>query len=443
MCKSNGKDKVILDEIKFLKDYRFPIKLDDKSYQTVMSSWLLDFNTNVNNLSFLTTKEKNNIIVFANSLLKSFDLYFDDIAESYNYFCDAINIISENLPCINLGFNNTSNNIRDNYYRILAKSNKEFSYKEMLHIPFDKRYLISDYRFSTAGTPCTYMSNDCSIAWAETNMPNDFQIAEYTVCDNNKLMLRLDINPISVYGEIKGNPNKMELSLKFLYLFPLVAFCSVVCDDSSKRFKEEYVIPQMLMYWLKKEKKYFGIRYRSDKKYDLIRNNCGYNIAILATDEDDDHYCKKLKRVFGVNEKMQSVNFKEKFEEKHIKTLNEIKKFYKDVFYEYQHNLFPKSYPEILRVCKGIIINCDLLLSSNGEKETNAALENLNNVVSSAKKVDNEYSEENKKMPGYNDREKETKRIIDKYNTEILPKITDFSNVNYKLLCCNIKFSED
>lgn len=49
--------------------------------------------------------------------------------------------------------------------------NANFSKKDMLHIPFNKRELIKTQRFSISGVPCLYLGTTSYVCWLEMNKP--------------------------------------------------------------------------------------------------------------------------------------------------------------------------------------------------------------------------------------------------------------------------------
>ena len=61
------------------------------------------------------------------------------------------------------------------FFRALANETR-FLYKkeEMFHIPFNKRYLVGNQRFSISGLPCLYLGGSPYVCWEELGRP-DFQ----------------------------------------------------------------------------------------------------------------------------------------------------------------------------------------------------------------------------------------------------------------------------
>jgi hypothetical protein len=77
------------------------------------------------------------------------------------------------------------------------RSEKYTIYKrsEMLHIPFDKRHLISSERFSISGLPCLYLGTTSYCCWLEIGTPSyDKFNVSYLKINGAKEILNLTIN---------------------------------------------------------------------------------------------------------------------------------------------------------------------------------------------------------------------------------------------------------
>ncbi|MBG7610701.1 hypothetical protein IU405_00375, partial [Polaribacter sp. BAL334] len=62
----------------------------------------------------------------------------------------------------------------DYVYRIRTNDstyNSGFTAKDLFHIPYEKRHLIGNNRFSLSGFPCLYFGNKVYCCWEELNRP--------------------------------------------------------------------------------------------------------------------------------------------------------------------------------------------------------------------------------------------------------------------------------
>ena len=178
-----------------------------------------------------------------------------------------------------------------------------FSKEEMFHIPFDKRHLITNGRYSINGIPSLYLCESTYICWEELGNPN-FDTCNVSMFMNEQMVSVINVAPIMKAFE-------KDKILKY----PLAYVCSLGTNHPEAPFKEEYVIPQMLMQCLlihnrtNTRTSYVGIRYLSNKAYvqrplfplnekkELKRY---FNYAFPAFGPyDNDGLSKKLKSIFS------------------------------------------------------------------------------------------------------------------------------------------------
>lgn len=112
-----------------------------------------------------------------------------------------------------------------------------FTKDEMFHIPYDKRHLVGNQRYSLSGLPCLYLGGSAYICWEELG--------------------RKDFNTTNFCGYSLKNDIKM-----FDFLLPmvisdssqierivLVLACSLAADRESL-FKPEYILSQCILHSL-------------------------------------------------------------------------------------------------------------------------------------------------------------------------------------------------
>lgn len=137
-----------------------------------------------------------------------------------------------------------------------------FLYKkeEMFHIPFDKRHLVGNQRYSISGLPCLYLGGSPYVCWEELGRP-DYQKCNFSGFKTNEVVYVYDF----------CLPNKLE-SLSDVRRAAFILACSIPAD-SKHVFKDEYILPQCVFQAII-EKHYnngesfnedfiFGIRYYS------------------------------------------------------------------------------------------------------------------------------------------------------------------------------------
>lgn len=156
--------------------------------------------------------------------------------------------------------------------------------KDMLHIPFNKRGLITTQRFSIAGVPCLYLSTTSLGCWLELNMPQFdlLQVSSYKIPNDLKI-LNMCISQHTINGSINGcyvDDKEYKSTCSLLELFPLVCATSFQILERNRNFKSEYIISQLLMQ-AANELDIDGIAYLSKKIEDIYAYPQLVNLAIL------------------------------------------------------------------------------------------------------------------------------------------------------------------
>ena len=200
------------------------------------------------------------------------------------------------------------------FYRVRFAPNSaiEKDANEMFHIPSQKRQLASNERFSLCGFPSLYLSTMQQLAWQECGCPPEYYCSEYQYLpsgtqDDWKIIALCPPREIrSRFSHMCHNPGEFDLWLSIiersLKTYPLVLACSFTNASGKAPFKQEYIIPQMLMQWVHRNKdKYNGISYFSciDMRSEQGVWNA-YNLVLPALPPyDDDGLSLALKEHFN------------------------------------------------------------------------------------------------------------------------------------------------
>ena len=113
-----------------------------------------------------------------------------------------------------------------------------FSREEMMHIPNNKRYLVSNQRFSLSGYPCLYIGASIYGCWEELDRP-DIEKFNITCIRNEKLIHFVDLTLPHFTAQ--------NLSPEYVYTSILPWLCSFRAKHKGCAFIVEYTIPQILM----------------------------------------------------------------------------------------------------------------------------------------------------------------------------------------------------
>lgn len=175
------------------------------------------------------------------------------------------------------------NNHELSFFKARVGVNK-INRKDMLHIPFDKRGLISTQRFSIPGVPCIYLSTSSLGCWLELNKPsiNEFQVTSFKLPNNLKI-LNMCVQQHLINGATKGgyvNENQYKVITSFIEIFPLVCATSFQVLEENRKFKSEYIISQLVMQ-VSNDLEIDGVAYLSKKMEDFYAYPQLVNLAII------------------------------------------------------------------------------------------------------------------------------------------------------------------
>ena len=205
------------------------------------------------------------------------------------------------------------------FFRVRAVDEKtaaiENNPDELFHIPLTKKAYTNNERFSLAGFPSLYLSSMLQLAWQECGYPQKYYYSEFQY-ENMIVSLHRDISKelkfLSLYSPSEifqwGISTKyshftewLGLVANYLKQYPLVLACSFVNHSGKVTYKQEYIIPQMLMQWVQRNKSVVqGISYFTCVDISMFPSKwCAYNIVIPAQQPfDDKMYSSKLREDF-------------------------------------------------------------------------------------------------------------------------------------------------
>lgn len=149
---------------------------------------------------------------------------------------------------------------------------------DMFHIPFNKRYLIQNQRFSLTGQPMLYIGSSVIDVAEEIEAKNidEMKVSFIQISSDTLKIFDLRNNFGEIYDNIVVNEflGKNNYNYDKAHFFKMIL--SSICSFQKRQelqgfsFCEEYVIPQILAQVLKTYE-YNGIAYYSTKKYDKLK----------------------------------------------------------------------------------------------------------------------------------------------------------------------------
>ena len=181
------------------------------------------------------------------------------------------------------------------FYRVRVSEKEKLNEpKELFHIPYKKRHLITNERYSLAGHPCLYLASYLHMAWQECGYPHKYYYSEfqYQFDEENEWQFITFLSPRYVantwFVAINSPEDRyLKIAKSYLLTYPLIFACSIVNLNGNSAFKPEFVIPQMLTQWVYRHYEIAkGIKYFSCYNSDDIRHFDGYNVVLPAKNID-------------------------------------------------------------------------------------------------------------------------------------------------------------
>ncbi|EJQ31609.1 hypothetical protein IEC_05551 [Bacillus toyonensis] len=237
--------------------------------------------------------------------------------------------------------NNVSIPNHFNHIKTLQKFDNEFLYKmrvgtdhvftseEMFHIPLELRGIVSTNRYSIPGLPCIYLGSSPLTCWEELNKPdlNTVQTSVFKSDDISYIDLSTppvvfidkiikkfyDYGTIMKKGLFAKELNEPNEVISYLIIWPLMAACSVRVKNTTDTFKPEYIIPQLLLQFIRYDGFFDGVSYFSTKvdNYSAETAVLYKNFAFPVQDGATKGLCPKLQSKFDVSDAVPCKMYKD------------------------------------------------------------------------------------------------------------------------------------
>lgn len=223
------------------------------------------------------------------------------IRESYAKSEELFNNLSDYLCTCKINENGEFYRIRKGDFRIKEGEESKKKKAELFHIKNSERNLVNSYRYSISGFPCLYLSQGFELAWFECGMPSQFSYCKMRLDEKQLRLIDFSENPYSLKFNIINCSNKIgdkeniykEL-LNYIITYPIAIACSLKVEKRDDSFVEEYVIPQMLMLWIKNSNKFDGVIYKSSLNTTLIKGVQAKNVVLPTKEFRKDGLDKRL-----------------------------------------------------------------------------------------------------------------------------------------------------
>jgi hypothetical protein len=179
---------------------------------------------------------------------------------------------------------------------------------EMFHIPFNQRHLVKAQRYSIAGVPCLYLGSSTFVCWLEMGRPdlNRLYFSSFKPSTNDEIIV-LDLTTsfgllisrthLIDFVEVENYQERQEYIEAVVATWLISQACSFKKKHLNANFNIEYIIPSLLLQWVKENKEVDGIRY-SSTHYDFRPDpERGYNY-VFPPKMINGKFCERLCYLF-------------------------------------------------------------------------------------------------------------------------------------------------
>lgn len=307
------------DILKYVSQIKFPMHRQDLEYNEYIFRELDLYIKTMNTINNGDTRglsvdfykrllEYTPIIKKSVEAIKNSLRYYDksDYLNSHQEIFNVLDIIKAKVKFVDLV------NVHE-YFRIRVRNkDAEFDRKGLFHVPFNLRQYVNTSRYSLPGIPSLYLSTRPELCWYECGMPIKYYAGKFKIVDDNKLkLIDFSITPFQLASAIDFDihNNKVDILplhedklLEFLVMLPFRIASSVSVEDKNVTFIHEYVIPQIVLSWVKNSSDFDGIRYQTVTNHREAYDWNAYNIILPIKSINTDGYCSELAKAFHISE---------------------------------------------------------------------------------------------------------------------------------------------
>lgn len=175
---------------------------------------------------------------------------------------------------------------------VKVPDNRLYHRSRVFHTPYNLRSKVSTCRYSIAGYPSLYLGTSLALCCREIGLLSKEKMGlasgykldrSYRRTNINIRVIELAIKPQDFLYQLTTDDREIKSQKKgriikqhiienpvvreaYLLWYPLIASCSFIRADRNDPFAAEYIVPQLLMQWVRKEIK----RFDHSCRYELI-----------------------------------------------------------------------------------------------------------------------------------------------------------------------------
>jgi len=188
---------------------------------------------------------------------------------------------------------------RGDLYRIRPGTLASYTRSDLFHIPFHLRHLVTTQRYSIPGLPCLYMGSSLWGCWEELGRLDfhKLHVARFALASDLNI-LDFGWRPAVVGYHIRH----FEFASQFpnsvigqAVYWPLLAVCSIRRRNPESPFAPEYIVPQLLLQWIRETPTCDGLRYFSTRITTYVHSpDAAANYVLPVQSKADSGHCTTL-----------------------------------------------------------------------------------------------------------------------------------------------------
>lgn len=255
-------------------------------------------------------------------------------SRAYNSFCQAMNILMKNqLKVYQKSYPSNINNIDDDLdlFRVVCvDENILYNRCRVFHTPYNLRSKVSTNRYSIAGYPSLYLATNLDLCCEEIHynphsvlaLASRYKLERNEEYNNTHIsVIELAVKPQDFLEYRNNNDynkrrfwnllNDSETKSAYLLWYPLIAACSFIRPNKRDPFAVEYIIPQLLMQWVRIKiskqmndcDQLIGVRYFSCASIKASDMGFSYVFPVSGKQKSAQYpYCPILMKAFKLTE---------------------------------------------------------------------------------------------------------------------------------------------
>jgi len=198
-------------------------------------------------------------------------------------------------------------------YRIRSSPAFSLTREELFHIPFQLRHVVATQRYSIPGLPCLYLGGSLFVCWEELGRPplDTLHMAKLSASGKTPVTVvnfghRPELMAALVKNALSKTAPPSSADVDYVtaqaICWPIIAACSIRVFHRDGTFKPEYIVPQLVLQWIRDEPDYHGLRYFSTHIDDYFNDpRAQMNYVFPVRTHQSHGICPELQKQFEMS----------------------------------------------------------------------------------------------------------------------------------------------